>query len=49
MRAPITLAQKKFIEKQTELGMKCPAIGEKLGVSVWTVRKWRAHLKKGDQ
>ncbi len=47
MSNPITLAQKKFIEKHSELGFKSPEIAEQLGVSVWTVRKWGKRIKKG--
>lgn len=47
MSKQITLAQKKFIEKHSELGLKSPAIAKKLGISVWTVRKWLSRLKKG--
>ena len=44
---PLTLAQKKFIEKHSELGRSSPAIADLLGVSVWVVRKWRQRIKKG--
>jgi len=47
MNSEITLAQKKFIEKHSELGLKSPAIAKKLGISVWTVRKWNSRIKKG--
>ena len=46
MSTPITLAQKKFIEKHSEL--KGPEIALELGISVWTVRKWRNRIKKGN-
>lgn len=44
---PLSLAQKKFIEKQAEQGKTSKEIALELGVSVWTVRKWRQRLKKG--
>jgi len=47
MNTPLTLAQKKFIEKHSELGSTSPVIANKLGVSVWVVRKWRQRIKKG--
>ncbi len=47
MNTPITLAQKKFIEEQAELGKKSPEIAKLLGTSVWTVRKWKTQIKKG--
>lgn len=28
-------------------GKKSPAIAKQLGISVWTVRKWRQRLEKG--
>ena len=43
----ISLAQKKFIEKQLKLGQKSPSIAEALGISVWTVRKYKKRIKKG--
>lgn len=43
----LTLAQKKFIEKQLEKGLKSNKIAEELGVSIWTVRKWQQRIKKG--
>ena len=47
MSSELTLAQKKFIEKHSELGLKSPAIAKKLGISVWVVRKWSQRIKKG--
>jgi len=47
MGTPINLEQKKFIEKQTEQGKSSPKIAAELGISVWTVRKWRQRIKKG--
>jgi transposase len=41
-----TLEQRKFIEKQAKAGRTSPKIAEELGISVWTVRKWRQRLKK---
>ncbi len=46
MSTPITLVQKKFIETHSEL--KSPQIAKELGISVWTVRKWRSRIKKGN-
>ena len=46
MATPTTLDERKFIEKQAEAGKTSPEIAEVLGLSVWTVRKWRQHLKK---
>lgn len=45
MSTAITLAQKQFIERNSEL--KSPEIAQQLGISVWTVRKWRNRIKKG--
>ncbi len=47
MKKALTLAEKKFIEKHSELGKKSPQIAEQLGVSVWTIRKWKSLIKKG--
>lgn len=47
MKRALTLAQKKFIEKHSELGEKSSQIAEQLGVSIWTVRKWKGLIKKG--
>lgn len=47
MSRPLSLEQKKFIEKQAELGVKSKQIAKALGVSVWVVYKWRQRLKKG--
>lgn len=41
-----TLEQRKFIEKQAKAGRTSPEIAQELGISVWTVRKWRQRLKK---
>jgi len=49
MSKRLSLEQKKYIKKHSELGKKCPAIASELGVSVWTVRKWKQHIKKGVQ
>ena len=46
MGAPLTLYQKKFIEKHVERGKSSPWIAESLNVSVRVVRKWRQLLKK---
>jgi len=48
MSKNINLAQKKFIEKQLKIGIKCPKIAQELGISVWTVRKYKQRIKKGD-
>lgn len=45
MSQPITLEQKKFIEKHSELTSL--QIAKSLEISVWTVRKWRSRIKKG--
>lgn len=45
MNTAITLAQKQFIERNSEL--KSPEIARQLAISVWTVRKWRNRIKKG--
>lgn len=47
MKKPISLGQKKFIEKAVKNGEKSLEIAQELGVSIWTVRKWRSLLKKG--
>lgn len=47
MSRPLSLAQKKFIEKQAEQGKKSCDIAREIGCSIWTVRKWRVRLKKG--
>ena len=47
MNTQISFAQKKFIEKQMKLGVKSQRIAEELGVSIWTVRKYRKRIKKG--
>ncbi|GIV31079.1 MAG: hypothetical protein KatS3mg029_0430 [Saprospiraceae bacterium] len=41
-----TLEEKKFIEEKVEAGWTSRQIAEKLGYSIWTVRKWRKHTKK---
>lgn len=46
MGAPLSLYQKKFIERHVEQGQSSPWIAEQLSVSVWVVRKWRQLLKK---
>ena len=43
---PLSLAEKKFIEKHSELGYKSPAIAKMLGRSVWIIRKCNRHQKK---
>lgn len=47
MSRPLSLELKKFIEKQAELGVKSALIAQELGVSIWSVYKWRQRLKKG--
>jgi len=47
MNNSISLAQQKFIEKQLKSGLKSPSIAEALGISVWTVRKYKKRIKKG--
>jgi len=42
-----TLEQRRQIEALIKLGEKSPQIAEALGISVWTVRKWKQRLKKG--
>ena len=46
MNAPLTLSDKKFIEKQSALGVPSSKIAEALGISIWTVYKWQSLLKK---
>jgi len=41
-----TLDQRKFIESQAKKGKTSAVIAEQLGISIWTVRKWRQRLKK---
>jgi len=47
MSERLSLEQKKYIKKHSELGKKCPSIAAELGVSVWAVRKWKQRIKKG--
>lgn len=47
MSKPITLLEKNYIKKHSELGAKSTAIARHLGISVSTVRKWRNRIKKG--
>jgi len=46
MNTPLTFRQKKFIENQVAKGMTSRKIAESLGISIWTVRKWRKRQKK---
>ena len=46
MATPTTLDERKFIEKQAEAGKTSSEIAKALGLSVWTVHKWRQRLKK---
>jgi len=48
MSNTLNLSQQKFIEKQLKLGTKSPSIAEALGISVWTVRKYKKRIKKGN-
>ena len=41
-----TLAERKFIETLAKAGKTSRFIADKLGMSIWTVRKWRQQLKK---
>jgi len=47
MSNQITLSQKHYIKKHSELGSKSTTIALALGISVSTVRKWRSRIKKG--
>lgn len=44
-----SLEQRQRINELSNQGHKAPAIAEELGISVFTVRKWRTRLKKGDR
>ena len=46
MTRPLTLEEKKFIEKKAKKGSTSSEIAEELGISKWTVYKWRQRLKK---
>lgn len=45
--AHTTLDQRKFIERKSKEGEKALNIAQELGISIWTVLKWRYRLKKG--
>ncbi len=47
MSNEITLFEKNYIKKHSELGVKSTAIAKYLRKSVATVRKWRNRIKKG--
>jgi DNA-binding CsgD family transcriptional regulator len=47
MSNTLNLSQQKFIEKQLKSGVKSPSIAAALGISVWTVRKYKKRIKKG--
>jgi uncharacterized protein YjcR len=42
-----SLETRQTIKQLSEQGVKSPDIATQLGISVWTVRKWRQRLKKG--
>ena len=48
MSKTITLSEKHYIKKHSELGIKSTEIAAKLNISVSTVRKWRTRIKKGN-
>jgi len=47
MSVAISIEQKLFIREQSAENRSSPDIASALGISVWTVRKWRSHFKKG--
>lgn len=47
MSRPLNLVQKKFIEDQVKQGKTSKQIAQIMGISIWTVRKWRQRLQKG--
>ena len=42
-----TLEQREQIQLLSAQGVKSADIAEQIGLSFWTVRKWRQRLKKG--
>jgi len=46
MSVPLSIKQKKFIEKSRQKGQNSVQIANSLGISVWTVRKWIQRQKK---
>jgi len=46
MSVPLSIKQKKFIEKSRQKGQTSVQIANSLGISVWTVRKWVQRQKK---
>lgn len=46
MARTTTLEEKKFIETKAEDGWTSRQIAEAVGISIWTVRKWRQYIKK---
>jgi len=42
-----SLEQRQTIKEMVEQGIKCPAIAEAVGCTVYTVRKWKDRIKKG--
>jgi len=46
MSVPLSIKQKKFIEKSRQKGQNSVQIANSLGISVWTVRKWVQRQKK---
>lgn len=42
-----TLEERQSIKLMVEQNFKSPEIAQQLGISVWTVRKWRQRIKKG--
>lgn len=47
MATPLSLEEKKFIEKSMSEGKRSAWIASELGVSIWVVYKWRRLIKKG--
>lgn len=47
MSQSISLEQKDYIKKHLAIGHKSPQIAKVLEISVWTVRKYSALIKKG--
>ena len=47
MQRHTTFSERKFIEKYSEEGISPDQTARELGISIWTVRKWRQRLKKG--
>lgn len=47
MRKRTTLEERQSIKLMVEQNFKSPEIAQQLGISVWTVRKWRQIIKKG--